>query len=160
MNSLQTDFIKHVNKRVFTSQNISPVYKIFTPKDHIYGHLCQWIYDMVWYKIKAGLCVNLRNTGVIRNKLHLNYPHHCQYYLLIYFHKRRTEYCISASAMFHYWLGRHTWLSWESRLSACLMVCWWSSDSFPIFLASGLPSWPLCSENFCTASSSSINFTL
>lgn len=154
--------MKYVNGWIFILQNTFPVYKIFTPKVYLHDHLCQWIYNTAWYQIKAGsVCLILRNTGAVWNKLLLiNYSHHCQDHLFIYLQKRKTEQRISALEKLDSWPGTLTWLSLKDRVSACLLVCWWSSISFPTFLVSGFPSWPFCSENFCTAPSSSINFKL
>lgn len=86
VSSPQTDFIKHANGWVFILQNTFPGHNIITSNVHLYDHLCQWLNNMVWYKIKAGLHVNLRNEDMVWCRLHLNSSPYCQYYLSTYFY--------------------------------------------------------------------------
>lgn len=67
---------------------------------------------------------------------------------------------------FCFWKGTaeriwdHTWLSLAALHSACRMVCWCSTVSFPILLASCLASGAFCSAKSWTDASNSNSFIL
>ena len=90
---------------------------------------------MVWCKIKVGLCLTLRNRGVVWNKLPLNYSHHFQDHLFIYFQKRKTERSISALENFDYWPENLPGWAWRAGSQP---VYWSAGEVQSVFLS----SWP------------------